>query len=148
MPHPWINPSDGSPLPGGVPGLLSSVCTSGLNPRPLCMSSPLQLHLLGVLHATTSCYPLGTFGQTVPYSWLVTFSSKVQVRSHLLLETFYLPKHSFFLTVKVAQSCPTLCDPIDCSLSGSSAHGILWARILEWVAIPFSRGSSQPRDRT
>ena len=38
--------------------------------------------------------------------------------------------------------------PMDCSLPGSSVHGILQARILEWVAIPFSRGSSQPRDRT
>ena len=50
--------------------------------------------------------------------------------------------------VKVAQSCLTLCDTMDCSLSGSSVHGILHARILEWVAIPFSRGSSQPRDWT
>ena len=49
--------------------------------------------------------------------------------------------------VKVAQSCPTLCHPIDCSLPGSSVHGILQARILEWVTIPFSRRSSQPRDR-
>ena len=44
--------------------------------------------------------------------------------------------------------CSTLCDPMDCSPPGSSAHGILQARILEWVAIPFSRGSSQPRDQT
>ena len=43
----------------------------------------------------------------------------------------------------VAQSCPTLCDPMDCSLPGSSIHGILQARILEWVAIAFSKGSSQ-----
>ena len=49
---------------------------------------------------------------------------------------------------EVAQLCPTLCDPMDCSLSGSSVHGILQARILEWVAISFSRESSQPRDRT
>ena len=42
--------------------------------------------------------------------------------------------------------CPTLCKPMDCSPPGSSVHGILQARILEWVAIPFSRGSSQPRD--
>ena len=46
------------------------------------------------------------------------------------------------------QWCPTLCDPMDCSLPGSSVYGILQARILEWVAIPFSRGSSHPRDRT
>ena len=49
---------------------------------------------------------------------------------------------------EVAQSCPTLCDPMDCSLSGSSVHGIFQARVLEWVAIAFSQGSSQPRNRT
>ena len=48
----------------------------------------------------------------------------------------------------VAQSCPTLYDPRDCSLPGSSICGILQARILEWLAKPFSRESSQPRDRT
>ena len=46
------------------------------------------------------------------------------------------------------QSCPTFCGSVDCSPLGSSVHGILQARILEWVAIPFSRGSSGPRDRT
>ena len=49
---------------------------------------------------------------------------------------------------EVAQSCPTLCDPMDCSPEGSSVHGVLQARILEWVAISFSRGSSRPRDWT
>ena len=48
----------------------------------------------------------------------------------------------------VAQSCLTLCDPMDCIPSGSSIYGILQARILEWVAISFSRGSSQSGDRT
>ena len=46
----------------------------------------------------------------------------------------------------VAQSCLTLCDPMDCSPPGSSVYGILQAKILEWVAISFSRGSSRPRD--
>ena len=49
---------------------------------------------------------------------------------------------------EVAQSCLTLCDPVDCSLPSSSVRGILQARILEWVTFPFSRGSSQPWDRT
>ena len=49
---------------------------------------------------------------------------------------------------EIAQSCPTLCDPVDCNLPGSSIHGILQARILEWVAIYFSRESSWPRDWT
>ena len=48
----------------------------------------------------------------------------------------------------VAQSCLTLYDLMACSLPGFSAHGILQARILEWVAMPSSRGSSQPRDQT
>ena len=48
--------------------------------------------------------------------------------------------------VLVAQSCQTLCYPVDCSLPGSSVRGILQARILEWVAIPFSRASPRPRD--
>ena len=43
---------------------------------------------------------------------------------------------------EVAQSCPTLCDPMDCSPPGSSIHGIFQARVLEWVAISFSKGSS------
>ena len=45
--------------------------------------------------------------------------------------------------MKVTQLCPDLCDPMDYTV-----HEILWARILEWVAFPFSRGSSQPRDQT
>ena len=50
--------------------------------------------------------------------------------------------------VRVAQSCLTLCDPMDCSPTGSSVHGILQARIPEWVSILFSRGSYRPRNRT
>ena len=49
--------------------------------------------------------------------------------------------------VPVAQSSPTLCDPRDCSPPGFSVQETLQATILEWVAVPFSRGSSQPRDR-
>ena len=52
------------------------------------------------------------------------------------------------MKVLVAQSCPTLCDTMDCGLPGSSVQGILQARILEWAAIPCSRGSSWPRDGT
>ena len=50
--------------------------------------------------------------------------------------------------VLVAQSCLTLCDPMDCSQPSSSIHGVLQARILKWVTILFSRGFSWPRDRT
>ena len=48
----------------------------------------------------------------------------------------------------VIQSSPALCNPMDCSPPGSSVHGIFLARVLEWVAIPFSRESSKPRDQT
>ena len=57
------------------------------------------------------------------------------------------PKGNWIET-EVAQSCPTLCDPIDCSLPGSSVHEVFQAGVLDWVAISFSRGSSQSRDRT
>ena len=61
-----------------------------------------------------------------------------RTRTSCIAERFFT-KISFVL---VTQSCPTLCDPMDCSPPDSSVHGILQARILEWVAIPFSRGSS------
>ena len=48
----------------------------------------------------------------------------------------------------VTHLCPTLCDPMDCSPPGDSVRGVLQTRILEWVDMPSSRGSSQPRDRT
>ena len=51
------------------------------------------------------------------------------------------------MLVLVTQLCPSLCNPVDCSLPGTSVHGILQTRILEWVAISFSRGPSRPRDQ-
>ena len=52
--------------------------------------------------------------------------------------------HIHFRPPSASQSCPTLCDPMDCRLPGSSVHGILQVTILEWVAVSFSRGSSWP----
>ena len=63
------------------------------------------------------------------------------VGCHFLLQCIKVKSVS-----EVAQSCPTLSDPMDCSLPGSSVHGVFQARVLEWGAISFSRGSSQPRD--
>ena len=65
------------------------------------------------------------------------------VGCHFLIQCMKVKSES-----EVAQSCLTLSDPMDCSLPGSSNHGIFQARVPEWVAIPFSRGSSWPRDRT
>ena len=59
------------------------------------------------------------------------------------------PSHEAdFLLPSFTQLCPTLCNPMHYSLPGSSVHGILQARILKWVGVPFSRGSSRSRDRT
>ena len=66
-------------------------------------------------------------------------------RKHYL---YYCGHIYIYICMLVIQSCLTLCDPMDCSPPSSSVHGILQARILEWVAISFSRGSLQPRDRT
>ena len=56
--------------------------------------------------------------------------------------------HTSCVHAMLIQSCPTLCDPMDGSPPVSSVHGILQARILEWIAMPSSRGSSRPRDWT
>ena len=67
-------------------------------------------------------------------------------------QAFRIGIANFFYNVVVCclvtKSCPTLCHPMDCSWPRSSVHGIFQARTLEWVAISFSRGSSQPRVRT
>ena len=61
--------------------------------------------------------------------------------------TVNAPLHSIPQSeTEVAQSCPALCDPMGCGLPGSSVHGIFQAIVPEWIAISFSRGSSQPRD--
>ena len=72
-------------------------------------------------------------------SWAVTEGGKESEGPWLLL---------LLGACLVAQSCPTLCDPMDCNPPGSSVHGILQSRILEWVVISFCRGSSQPKDQT
>ena len=71
------------------------------------------------------------------------FSRCVQIR--WAIAPWY---HRMGVHAKSLQSCLTLCDPMDCSLPGSSVHGTLQERILQWVAMPFSRGSPQPRSRT
>ena len=76
-----------------------------------------------------------TTGKTIALT-ILSFVSKVMSLLFKMLSA-----------AKSLQSCLTLCDPIDSSLPGSSIPGILQTRILEWVAISFSRGLSQPRDR-
>ena len=68
--------------------------------------------------------------------------------AEILLSLCLLLVHKEEVISEVAQSCPTLCDPMDYSLPGSSVQEIFQVRVLEWVAISFSRESSWPRDRT
>ena len=65
------------------------------------------------------------------------------LKKHKVIVYYYESEKS-----EVTQSCTTLCDPMGCSLPAFSVHGIFQARILEWVAISFSRRSSRPRDWT
>ena len=81
---------------------------------------------------------------------LFFFLETSPVESFISLQSFLFPNKCIkkSMCVKSLQSCLTLCNPMDCSPPGSSVHGILQARILEWVAMPSSRGSSPPRDWT
>ena len=80
----------------------------------------------------------------------VAFSSQTQQNSSWLGERRPNGAHAQkeFSCCLVTKSCPTPCNSVDCSSPGSSVHGILQARILKWVAIPFSRWSYRPRDQT
>ena len=78
--------------------------------------------------------------RAIPSSCLAFFSFLPQAIQAILSNSC--------VCVLVAQSCLTLCDPMDCSLPGFSVHGILQARLLEWAAIPFPGASSQHRDHT
>ena len=92
------------------------------------------------------------FGYCLPWISHVTqplFILRLRKDSGIILpSSTYCFCLNFENNLLVAQSCLTLCDPMDCSPPGSSVHGLLQARILEWVAIPFSRGSSWPRSET
>ena len=94
------------------------------------------------------------YGVAWSRTWLKWLSSSHCINPvssvHTLLEFIVAIKNYQIVAwkVKVSQSCLILCSPVDCSLPGSSGHEILQARILEWVAISFSRGSSKPRNQT
>ena len=76
-----------------------------------------------------------------------SFMIQEMARGFYLFHLFTIP---FFHCMRAnsLQSCLTLCDPMDCSPPGSSVRGVFQARILQWFAIPSSRGSAQPRDQT
>ena len=91
-------------------------------------------HFIAFVPSKISCLYISLFLVSVLFCWSLFLS----------LGKYY----AVLIVVLLTKSCLTLCDPRDCTLPGSSVHGILQARVLEWVTISFSRGPSQPRDRT
>ena len=114
----------------------------------LCRSFK-PLHRLHVqLAGSTSCVTRGGFLACDPPRSLAVILGPQLIRAVLSQEELSASCLLSFLCVLSLQSCPALCDPTDRSPPGNSVHGIVEARLLEWVAMPFSRGSSQPRYRT
>ena len=101
-------------------------------------------HSASMHRAVTHTRPTGSRTHTCCHSSSVAYFYFVMSNSHALAEKWV----KSCLCVWVAESYLTLCNPMDCSSRGSSVSGILQERILEGIAIPFSRGSSQPRDWT
>ena len=111
-----------------------------------------QTHVHRVCDAIQPSHPLSSPSPPGPnpvhiiYMQLTSYGElRISLFFKFLLTVYHCLRYSYVL---VTQSCPTLCYPMDCSPPGSSVHGISQVRILEWVAISFSRGSSQPRDQT
>ena len=98
------------------------------------------LLMLKLFHLFSDKVNFTVMCEYLPSNWKV----KVLV-AQLRLNSF---QWNWKVKMLVAQSCPSLFNPMDCSPSGSSVHGILQARVPEWVAIPFSKGSSWPRGQT
>ena len=125
-------------------------------PKGGCIFSPLCS--LPIFEKPTFPYqikcPVPNTGHNITHSfptgWNSSLSKLLPAALQSLNQGTTLPsrKHTGFFFFFFAQSCPTLCDPMGYSLPGSSIHGIFQARVLEWGAISFSRGSSWPRDRS
>ena len=118
-----------------------------------CVRGRDWLHLRKYMfYSFSGCYPLSP--RSALLAWIPTFSAvssahvpAVCLGGHYVFSSVD-QSPTYLVVVLVAQLCPALCDPMDCSPPGSVVHGILQGRVLEWVAIPFSRGSSWPRNWT
>ena len=112
---------------------------------------PTQRSNLGLLHCQQILYHLSHHGSPLKKAvcvcvcvcYIPEMNTTLQINYSSIKYTYIYGSGGL-----VTKLCPTLCDPIFCSPPGSSVHGILQARILESVAMPFSRGSSTPRDQT
>ena len=96
-----------------------------------------QLIILALMLAIDLSFLLGSFK--------LNQSDKLSLNKRINLSSI---KRKVKSESEVAQSCLTLCDPMEGSLPGSAMQVLFWARLLEWAPISFSRGSSQPRDQT
>ena len=133
----------------GIP-MSSSSWTSSPPPTPSHLDERLsQSPGLSSLSNTATSHWLPIL-QMVMYMFHATLSIRppLYVPSPCIHSLFSMSVSPLKRKVLVTQSCPILCNPMDCSPTGFSVHGIFQVRILEWVAILFSRGSSLPRDRT
>ena len=139
LPNPGIEPRSPAlqvdSLPAEPPGKPKNTAVRILN--LLQRIFPTQELNYSLLHCRRILYQLSYQGSPVH-----------RVRPEILPLSSIPPFLSHCTYSEVAQSCLTLCNPVDCSLPGSSIYGILWARILEWVATSFSRGSSRTRVQT
>ena len=132
-------------------GLQNQVGGDLVTPKPLLFLAPVpsRIQLLSTrvtLFYSWGCYEIARLRNS-PLAFCCQ-QSMLPPKSGVLVIAKSLKKISLQLCAKSLQSCLTLCNPMDCSLPGFFVHGILQARILEWVAISFSRRSSRPRDRT
>ena len=113
---------------------------------------PFLCSFTGVTPAQYEClpllYPSRHFLQCVSTLILMSAFLKDQTAKHFWFKSCKIIIFIMKVEMLVSQLCPVLCDPMDCSLPGSSVHGVLHARILEWVAMPSSRGSPQLGDQT
>ena len=114
-------------------------------------NSPVFQRSIGMVGRQFLGWGSKSFQEMVPSNLIIIFFFNKKEKKFDLCLTPYPKINSKCIPVSlvclVAQSCLTLCDPINCSPPGSSVGGILQARMLEWVAIHFSRGLSQPQDR-
>ena len=113
-----------------------------LAPWPEIIPKPYAVDAQGLNHWTTRNAPC------VFFSVYGHLSLDLGPLSSRVISSWEPCLNSIWVHAKSLWSCQSLCDPMDHSPPGSSIHGILQARILEWVAMPSSRGSSQPRYRT
>ena len=116
------------------------------------MASKALQGLTAIFNHSTCIFPLILHREAMElaFPWMCPAVSLTSEPLHMLFSFATLNHTHMYLCMhaKSVQLCLTLCNPLDCSPPGSSIHGILQTRILEWGAMPSSRGSSQPRDWT